>query len=287
MRQRGNKILLTGATGQLGKEILKILGKKFNVCAPTRKELDLEKTDEIYRYCSKNEPDILILAGAYTDVDGSELEKEKVFKINFLSTKEFVKYVAIKNKMLIFISSDYVFDGKKETYSEIDLPQPLCFYGKTKYLAEKEIISNLKKYFIIRTSWLYGEGKNNFIFKFLEKAKTEKNIKVVIDRYGSPTYTKDVALALITLIYSEKYGIYHIVNTGRVSRFEFAEKIKNLKKLSVKITPVRAEEFGEMAKRPFSSALTNIKFSSNFYPLRDWKEALKEFLNGKFYENWR
>lgn len=282
MRQRDNNILLTGSTGQLGKEILKFLSKKFNVYAPTREELDLEKIDEIYRHCSKYKPNILILAGAYTDVDRAESEKEKAFKINFLSTKEFVKYAAQNNKILIFISSDYVFDGKKEIYSEIDLPQPLCFYGKTKHLAEKEIISNLKKYFILRTSWLYGEGKNNFIFKFLEKAKTENNIKVVTDRYGSPTYTRDVALALITLIYSERYGIYHIVNTGKVSRFEFAEEVKNLLNLNVKIIPVRAEQFGEVAKRPFSSALKNIKFSSNFYPLRDWKEALKDFLKEKF-----
>jgi len=282
LKQRGKEILLTGGTGQLGKEILKFLSKKFNVYAPTREELDLEKTDKIYRYCTKVKPHILILAGAYTDVDRAESEKEKAFKTNFLSTKEFVKYAAEKDRILIFISSDYVFDGKKEIYSEIDLPQPLCFYGKTKYLAEKEIISNLKKYFIIRTSWLYGEGKNNFIFKFVEKVKTEKNIKVVTDRYGSPTYTKDVALALITLIYSKRYGIHHIVNTGKVSRFKFAEEIKNLMKLNVKIIPVRAEEFGGVAKRPFSSALKNIKFSSSFYPLRDWKKALKDFLKEKF-----
>lgn len=174
MKNKNSQILLTGATGQLGKEILKILKGKFEFYTPLKNELNLEEVDKIYSYCKKVNPEILILCGAYTDVDKAEEEKDKAFKINFLSTKEFVRYAYEYDKLVIFISTDYVFDGKKDFYSEKDIPNPLNFYGKTKLLAENEIQNNLKKYFIVRTSWLYGEGKNNFVYKFLEKAKRQK-----------------------------------------------------------------------------------------------------------------
>lgn len=272
------KIFLTGKSGGLGKELVKVLKDKYILIAPSREEFDLEKTDIIYNYLKEINPDIIILSGAYTDVDKAEEEKEKVFKINFISVKEFVKYAFEKNKKIIFISTDYVFDGKKEIYSEEDLPNPLNFYGKTKYLAEKEIISNLKKYFIVRTSWLYGESKNNFVYKLLEKCKEKKILKVVNDRYGSPTYAKDLANGIERLINSSNYGIYHIVNTGRVSRYEFALEIVKILNLDVKIIPVSSNYFKEKAVRPFSSALDNKKFCSLFYNLRSWKEALNDFL---------
>lgn len=278
MKKKSFKLLLTGITGQLGREIYEVLKEKFEIHAPRRDKLNLEEIEKIYSYCKELNPEILILCGAYTDVDGAEEEREKALKINFLSTKEFVRYAREYNRLLIFISTDYVFDGKKNFYSETDAPNPLNFYGKTKYLAEREIENNLKKYFIVRTSWLYGNGKNNFVYKFLEMAKKEKEIKVVTDRYGSPTFTKDLATAIEKLLYSQNYGIYHIVNTGKVSRFEFAEKIKEIKKLNIRIIPIKAEEYGEKAKRPRSSALKNEKFSKIFYPLRKWEEALEEFL---------
>ena len=276
------KVFLTGGTGQLGKEIIEILKEEYSILAPKKEDFDLENFEKIYDYLKNINPDIIILSGAYTDVDKAEEEKEKAYKINFLSTKEFVKYALHYDKILIFISTDYVFDGKKEIYSEDDIPNPINFYGKTKYLSEKEIISNLKKYFIIRTSWLYGEGKKNFVYKFLKKCEEEKVIKVVKDRYGSPTYTKDVAEGIKEILKSENYGIYHIVNTGRVSRFEFAKEILNIRKMNVKIEPVTSDYFKEIAKRPFSSALNNDKFCSNFYKLRNWKEALRDFLKNKW-----
>lgn len=276
------KVFLTGKTGGLGKELMKILKDKYNLIAPLREEFDLEKIDIIYDYLKEINPDIIILSGAYTDVDRAEEEKEKVFKVNFLSVKEFVKYAYEKNKKIVFVSTDYVFDGKKEIYSEKDLPNPLNFYGKTKYLAEKEIISNLKEYFIIRTSWLYGESKNNFVYKFIEKCKKEKILRVVNDRYGSPTYAKDLAEAIEKLIDSSNYGIYHIVNTGRVSRYDFALEIVKILDLDVEIIPVSSDYFKEKATRPFSSALDNKKFCFLFYKLRDWKEALRDFLKNRW-----
>jgi len=276
------KVFLTGGTGQLGKEIINILKDEYLIYAPKKEEIDLENFERIYDYLKNINPDIIILSGAYTDVDKAEEEKEKVYKINFLSTKEFVKYAFCYDKILIFISTDYVFDGKKEIYSEDDIPNPINFYGETKYLSEKEIILNLKKYFIIRTSWLYGEGKKNFVYKFLKKCEEEKIIKVVKDRYGSPTYAKDLAQGIKEILKSENYGIYHIVNTGRVSRFEFAKEILNIMKMNIKIEPVPSSYFKEIAKRPFSSALSNNKFCSNFYKLRNWKDALKDFLENRW-----
>ena len=276
------KVFLTGGTGQLGKEIINILKDEYLIYAPKKEEIDLENFEKIYDYLKNINPDIIILSGAYTDVDKAEEEKEKVYKINFLSTKEFVKYAFCYDKILIFISTDYVFDGKKEIYSEDDIPNPINFYGETKYLSEKEIILNLKKYFIIRTSWLYGEGKKNFVYKFLKKCEEEKIIKVVKDRYGSPTYAKDLAQGIKEILKSENYGIYHIVNTGRVSRFEFAKEILNIMKMNIKIEPVPSSYFKEIAKRPFSSALSNNKFCSNFYKLRNWKDALKDFLENRW-----
>ncbi|MEO0231944.1 MAG: dTDP-4-dehydrorhamnose reductase [candidate division WOR-3 bacterium] len=276
------KVFLTGASGQLGREIIEILKEKYIVIAPKREEFDLEKFEKINNYLKDINPDIIILSGAYTDVDKAEEEKEKVYRINFLSVKEFVKYTKEKDKNLIFISTDYVFDGKKEIYKEEDNPNPLNFYGKTKFLAEREIISNLKKYFIVRTSWLYGEGKKNFVYKFIQKCKEEKILKVVNDRYGSPTYTKDLAQGIEKLINSSNYGIYHIVNTGRVSRYDFAMEIVKILNLDVEIVPVSSDYFKEKAIRPFSSALDNKKFCSLFYELRDWKEALKDFLKNRW-----
>ena len=273
------KVFLTGGSGQLGKEIIKFLKEKYMIIAPKKEEFDLENFEKINKYLKEIDPEIIILSGAYTDVDKAEEEKEKVYKINFLSTKEFVKYAKEKEKILIFISTDYVFDGEKEIYSEEDIPNPLNFYGKTKYLSEKEIISNLKKYFIVRTSWLYGEGKNNFVYKFIHKCKEEKILKVVNDRYGSPTYAKDLAQGIEKLLDSSNYGIYHIVNKGRVSRYEFACEIVKILNLNVEVIPVSSDYFKEKVKRPFSSALDNRKFCSLFYKLRDWKESLNDFLN--------
>lgn len=237
----------------------------------------------------KTRPDVVIHTAAWTDVDGCEFDKGRAYKVNSEGTENVALACRKIDAMLIYISTDFVFDGrKKKPYKETDKPNPINIYAGSKLKGEEAIRKILKKYFILRTSWLYGRYGKNFVDMILEKTKREKRLKVVDDQVGSPTYTKDLAKAIHVLLdkiftpYAARrtqYGIYHISNSGSVSWYEYAKQILKLVKSETRVIPISSEELARPARRPAMSVLDNSKFIRYIgYKMRDWREALKEYL---------
>jgi len=276
------KILITGANGLLGHELASIL-KDHSLILLSHSQLDISDSDSVNKAIDSSSPDIIINSAAYTQVDLCESNYDLAFASNAIGPKN----LAIKSKQLgiplIHISTDYVFEGnekKNSPLNEDDKLGPKTVYGKTKLEGEKLVMENCHKYFILRTAWLYGEGKN-FVKTMINLSKKNKELKVVNDQIGSPTYAKDLAKAIKEIIdkKSDKYGIYHVTNKGEVSWYEFAKKIFELKKIEIKVNPCTSEEFPRPAPRPHYSVLNNKKWiNAGFTPLRNYEEALKEYL---------
>jgi dTDP-4-dehydrorhamnose reductase len=229
-------------------------------------------------------PDVVINSAAYTQVDACETNYDLAFASNATGPKNLAIKCKQLNIPLIHISTDYVFEGneKKNTpLEENDKLGPKTVYGKTKLEGEKLVMENCDKYFILRTAWLYGEGKN-FVKTMINLSKKNKELKVVNDQIGSPTYAKDLANAIKEIVEkkSEKYGIYHVTNKGQVSWYEFAKKIFEIKKIEIKVNPCTSEEYPRPAPRPHYSVLSDKKWiESGFTPMRNYEEALKEYLD--------
>jgi len=276
------KILITGANGLLGHELASIL-KDHSLILLSHSQLDISDSDSVNKAIDSSSPDIIINSAAYTQVDLCESNYDLAFASNAIGPKN----LAIKSKQLgiplIHISTDYVFEGnekKNSPLNEDDKLGPKTVYGKTKLEGEKLVMENCHKYFILRTAWLYGEGKN-FVKTMINLSKKNKELKVVNDQIGSPTYAKDLAKAIKEIIdkKSDKYGIYHVTNKGEVSWYEFAKKIFELKKIEIKVNPCTSEEFPRPAPRPHYSVLNNQKWiNAGFTPLRNYEEALNEYL---------
>ena len=277
------KILITGANGLLGHELSSIL-KGHTLILLSHSQLDISDPESVNKQIDSSSPDIIINSAAYTQVDACETNYDLAFKSNAIGPKN----LAIKCKQLgiplIHISTDYVFEGNEKKNSplvEDDKLGPKTVYGKTKLEGEKMVQENCQKYFILRTAWLYGEGKN-FVKTMLSLSKKNKELRVVNDQIGSPTYAKDLAKAIKEIIEkkSDKYGIYHVTNKGEVSWYEFAKKIFEIKNIEIKVNPCTSEEFPRPAPRPHYSVLSNQKWiDAGFTPMRDYEEALNEYLN--------
>ena len=276
------KILITGANGLLGHELSSVL-KDHSLILLSHSQFDISDIDSVNKQIDSTSPDIIINSAAYTQVDNCETNYELAFKSNAIGPKN----LAIKCKQLdiplIHISTDYVFEGNenKSPLVEDDKLGPKTIYGKTKLEGEKFVKENCDKYFILRTAWLYGEGKN-FVKTMVNLSKNNKELKVVNDQIGSPTYAKDLANAIKEIIEkkSDKYGIYHVTNKGEVSWYEFAKKIFEINKIEIKVIPVTSEEFPRPAPRPHYSVLSNQKWiNSGFTPMRNYEIALKEYLD--------
>ena len=272
------KIVITGAKGMLGHDLTKILVNNDLHCFNS-KQLDI--TDENNVNMIKNiKPDIVINSAAFTNVDACESQYDEAYKVNAEGPKNLAKICKNLNIPLVHISTDYVFKGdKNEPLIENDSVGPNTAYGKTKLAGEKYIQETLDKYFIIRTAWLYGHNGANFVETMLNLSQNNNELNVVNDQIGTPTYTLDLAYAISNLIKTNKYGIYHITNSGYCSWYEFAKEIFKLSKINIKVNPVKTEEFPRPAPRPKYSVLSNQKLIDNgFKPLRNYKEALKEYI---------
>jgi len=272
------KILIIGSKGMLGSDLVKELSKTDNeIIAWDLEDIDITKEQDMLKIEQAN-PDIIINCAAYTNVDLAETEKEICHKVNVTGVQNLTNTSKKLDIPLIHISTDYVFNGEKqEGYDEDDKKDPINYYGKTKSEGEDIIINNLDKYYIIRTSWLFGKNGKNFVETMLKLFKEKEEIKVVNDQIGSPTYTKDLSRGIINIIKNKnryKYGIYHITNSDKCSWFEFANEIKRLTNSNCIINPCTSEEFPTPAKRPKFSILNNNKTEK----LKNWKEALKEYI---------
>jgi len=243
-------------------------------------ECDIADREKTVTEIASVKPDTVIHSAAYTDVDGCEKNPQEAEKVNVLGTKNVTLACKECNCLLIYISTDFVFDGEKKTpYIEKDIPNPINVYGKSKLDGERYIQDILKDFIIVRSSWLFGRGGKNFVDTI--KGKSGKEIRVVNDQFGSPTYTEDLAQALSNLVSQSKNfrGIYHITNSGSCSWYEFALAIKEIANLDADILPVSSQEYASVTKRPKMSILENRHYQECAgEKLRHWQDALKEYL---------
>ncbi|MBQ6512941.1 dTDP-4-dehydrorhamnose reductase [Methanobrevibacter sp.] len=274
------KILITGSNGMLGNDLIEVLKDNHELILTTSKSLDITDKTHVVDFICENKPDIVINSAAYTNVDGCEENQETAFMINGEGVKNLALGCSKINCPLVHISTDYVFNGENTVpWVEDDETGPISVYGKSKLKGEEAILEILDKFFIIRTAWLYGLNGGNFPKTMLELAKNHSEITVVYDEVGTPTYTLDLAEAISQLIETDYYGIYHITNSGSCSWCEFAKYIFNVAEKNVKVIPVTASEFARPAPRPHYSVLENKKWVDNgFKPLRNYKEAVKEYI---------
>ena len=224
------KVLITGSNGMLGHDLIDVLDGKHELIKTTSKSLDITDKDKVKDYIVNENPDIVINSAAYTDVDGCETNEEIAYKVNGEGVKNLALACKVVDCPLVHISTDYVFNGENtKPWMEDDEVGPISIYGKSKLQGEEAIESILDKFFIIRTSWLYGINGGNFPKTMLELAKTHDTLTVVTDEIGTPTYTLDLAHAIAELIETEYYGVYHITNSDYCSWFDFAKYIFEVK----------------------------------------------------------
>lgn len=275
------KVMITGAGGQLGRDLQRILSVKHCCFALTRQELDVTDGAGVKSIVKDIGPDVIIHAAAYTAVDQAEADIEEAYRINAIGTGNVALAAASQGAVMVHISTDYVFDGSKQgAYDERDYTMPRTIYGQSKLLGEQLVQTILPKAFIVRTSWLYGKSGINFVKKMLELASRKTELAVVSDQTGSPTYTLDLAAKISELIETKHYGLYHISNRGCCTRAVFAAAILEMAGLQdVRILPISSKQFPQAAARPANSALADLALvRSGFSPMRHWKDALQHFI---------
>ncbi|WP_298542701.1 dTDP-4-dehydrorhamnose reductase [uncultured Aquimarina sp.] len=274
------QVLVTGADGQLGKSIKGLKGDFLNLdlCFANSKNLDITDKKSIVLFLEKSSFDYVINCAAYTDVEKAEKEPQKAFLINADGAKNLAQICQERDIVLIHISTDYVFDGKKNTpYSEEDIANPINEYGKSKLRGEEYIQEILKKYFIIRTSWLYSQYGKNFYKTILQKLKTEKKLKITASELGTPTNANDLASFILYLIssLSKKYGIYHYSNSGEANWYDFAKEIIKISNKLDLIDLVKTDNYPTFAQRPKYSVLSKKKGIKSFgLNILNWKDSL-------------
>jgi dTDP-4-dehydrorhamnose reductase/dTDP-4-dehydrorhamnose 3,5-epimerase len=275
------KYMVTGVNGQLGYDVMmKLKEIDFDVIAPRRDEFDLTNKDQVKKYIIKEKPDVIIHCAAYTTVDKAEDEKDLCYSVNVEGTRTVAEAAKKINAKVIYISTDYVFDGSgQKPHSENKETNPINYYGYTKEQSEKIIRELIDRHFIVRTSWVYGSNGNNFVKTVLKLAESRNEINVVSDQIGAPTYTKDLADFIVNLVQTNNYGTFHGVNEGYCSWYEFAKEIFEKSGLSINTNPILSEEYPTRAKRPLNSRLGKTNSDvANIKRLPDWKDALSRFL---------
>lgn len=285
-------ILVTGGNGQLGNELRVLLGTKPDITAIVvdREELDITDGEAADAYIAKHKPDYCINAAAYTNVEKTEDERNSAHAVNALGAEHIARACAKNNTMLFHISTDFVFDGKKTIpYSEDEEPHPLGAYGQTKYEGELAVQEHCPRSFVVRTSWLYSSFGGNFVKTILRLCSERELLPVVADQYGSPTYARDCAAALIHMIdvceekrgtIEDFFGVYHYANDGEVTWFEFAQKIRDIAGLPCDLKPIPASDFPSKVTRPAYSVLSTKKIQRTFgVTVPEWEESLRECID--------
>jgi dTDP-4-dehydrorhamnose reductase len=279
------KIFITGCNGQLGRALNKIYenNKEVELINTDVEQLDITNVEQVVAMIVQVKPDVIINCAAHTGVDACETDIENAYKINAIGPRNLSIAATKVGAKMVHISTDYVFDGNGENvYSEFDKTNPQGVYGKTKLEGEKFVAQFAQKYFIIRTAWLYGEGKN-FVKTMLRLSETNQIVSVVNDQFGTPTSTKEVAKMIKHLIPTDNYGLFHGTCEGQCSWADFAKEIFKLAKKDVEVKGITTAEYPTPAKRPAFSVLDNamLQLTTDF-EFCNWKQAIAEYMN----ENW-
>jgi dTDP-4-dehydrorhamnose reductase len=275
------KIIVSGGAGQLGHAFCQLTDDSQAQIFPlSSQEMDVTNPDQVNVILDQIHPDAVIHTAAYTAVDAAETNVDHAFRVNVLGTRNIAAACLKYGSKMVYISTDYVFDGKQhQPYTEFDQPNPVNVYGRSKLEGEKIAAAICPQLFIARTSWLYGQG-HNFVRTILKLAKERDSLNVVNDQTGTPTYTIDLAQSILSLVNTNAFGTYHLSNKGQCSWYEFAKKILQLAKLHTVIHPVATVDFSLPAARPQYSVLRNYMLElTGGDHFRPWEEALTEYMH--------
>lgn len=270
------RILITGANGQLGSALSEVFGYE-TIIAKDLPDFDLTRSS-VEEEVIESVPDLIIHAGAYTDVDGAEREPDLALAVNARGTEQIARAAARLGIRLIYISTDYVFDGKQRTpYREGDSPRPINRYGWSKWKGEQAVLMSGASALVIRTAWLYGSVGKNFVKSIMRAAQRESILEVVNDQSGCPTYAEDLAAAVASLIAKDVEGVIHVTNRGQCTWYEFAQAIVREMGFGCSVIPITTEQAGRLAKRPSYSVLSPDRLASLGLALPEWNQALARF----------
>lgn len=282
MEKKG-RVVIFGAKGLTGRALWEVLSETYDVVGLDREEVDVTSYGAVKKALKELAPQVVIDAAGYSDVDACERRSQLAFAINAEGAKNVAKASSLVKAKVVYISSDYVFDGKKGLpYTEEDQPNPLNVYGESKLLGEKYVQDHSDDYLIIRTQWLFGPHGRNFVDTILDLAEEgRERIEVVDDIKGSPTYTLDLARAVAELLRRDAYGIYHVSNSGQCSWFEFAKEIlRQVGKDKVELVPISSADLTRPARRPIYAVLSKDKLEKETgLKMRPWQEALADYLS--------
>ena len=274
------KILITGANGQLGRELTKQYSERNEELILTDvAELDITDTKQVYKFVENTKPDVIINCAAYTAVDKCETDTDIAYKINTLGPRNLAMAANSIGAEIVQVSTDYVFDGiKNSLLTEFDEPNPQTVYGLTKLQGEKVVKELNPKHYIIRTAWLYGDG-NNFVRTMLKLSQTNPSLKVVNDQHGTPTSTVDLSKVIIKLVDEKNYGLFHCTCKGECTWYDLTKEIFRLSGINTEVIACTTDEFPRPAKRPEFSVLRNYMLELTTGDItRTWQEALEEYL---------
>ena len=286
-----SKLLITGSEGQLGADLVKFFSRDYKVCGVDIMQMDIRDFRMVGTVFQKCEPEIVLHAAAYTDVDGAETDRDRAFAVNAEGTANIARACKEYGARMIYFSTDYVFDGDKKTpYVESDPPSPQTVYGKSKYEGEKRVAEILEDFTIIRLAWLYGASGKNFIRTLIRQAWQQMRMKeagqiitpvtVVNDQTGNPTWTMDTVKQTKIIIDNDLNGIIHATAEGETSWFDLAKEVFDFLKMPVYLIPCSSEAFASPAPRPKYSSLENrVLNNAGWNVMRPYKEALHDFLS--------
>lgn len=277
------RIIVTGAKGRLGRDLVHVLGKSHEVFGLSRTELDVADLNQCKLAFRNYRPDAVVHAAAYTAVDRAEEDADQAYLVNAYGTRNVAVACRQLDVKVCYISTDYVFDGRATSpYSEYDPPNPQSVYGKSKRAGELLLSSISNQYFIVRTSWLYGSHGNNFVKTILKLIRKQESVQVVHDQIGSPTYTVDLCRFVNELVPTDYFGMYHASNSGFCSRYELAQAILEISQSPARLLPCTSAEMSRPAPRPSYSVLDPMSMRvRGFPPMRHWRDALSAFVTGE------
>ena len=275
------RVLVTGAAGMLARDLVPCLKEKgHEVLAPHENDLDITRVEAIRRWTSNGRPEAVINCAAYTKVDQAEREESLATVINGLAVQNLCLVCQEADVPLVHFSTDYVFDGSKNgPYTIYDHPNPINAYGRSKLLGERYVQWLLNRFHLVRTSWLFGINGPNFIESMLKLAQKQKQVSVVNDQRGCPTWTQHLSEAVVSLIESGRYGVYHATNSGPTTWFDYAREIFRLAETGTEVRPITSDQFPTAATRPKNSVLDPFPLPEVMgKQMPTWQDALKQYL---------
>jgi dTDP-4-dehydrorhamnose reductase len=272
------KIVITGANGQLGTALQHALSS-CDLSALDHARLDITDANAVRAAIADARPNVIIHTAAWTDTAGCERDPERAMLVNATGARNVAEAAREAGAAMVHVSTNEVFDGEKgDQYAEDDATHAINEYGRSKEAAENAVREALPEHYIVRTSWTYGPGRASFPEKILQAARDKKQLRVVTDEVGSPTFTSELAVSIIALIETQAYGTYHLTNSGECSRYDWAEEVLRLAGVDVPIEPITQAEYGSPVRKPKRSTLANHRAAALGITLRPWRDALQEHM---------